>query len=157
MTCGAVSGELLLYVVRTDSLIKFIGMTTRTCIGCVGEVSSGMALVAIVGNSCMSANQRVEIIVNGKSGWTPARIGCVAVFTRDGQVQLGMIRILTLCVVIAVTTVTCIGCIVVVSMVTGSTVGGNIQVRTRQYIEIVVNGKGGGLPGCRGMTTGTVG
>jgi hypothetical protein len=157
MTCGAVGGELLLYVVRTDSLIEFIGMTTRACIGRVGEVSSGMALVAIVRNSCVSTNQGVEIIVYGKSGGAPACIGRVAVFTRDWQIQLSVIRILTLCIIITVTAIAGIGCIVIIAMVTRGTVCCNVQVRSGKHKEIVVDGKCGRFPCRGGMTGGTIG
>lgn len=76
--------------------------------------------------------------------------------TVGGQIQLGVVRILTLRIVIAVATVAGIRSIVVVTVVTGRTVSCNIQVRSRQYIEVVVNSECSRLPGCRGMATGTI-
>ena len=73
------------------------------------------------------------------------------------QIQLGMVRILTLCIVIAMTTVTGIGCIVVISVVACRTVSGDIQVSPRQYIEIIVNSECSWLPCRRGVTTGAIG
>lgn len=154
---GTVGGELLLYVIGTVRLIEIVGVTARTGIGCIVEIAACMTLVAVIGYCCMRTGQWIKIIVNGKCCRAPSCIGSVATGTVGGQIQLGMIRVLALCKVIAVATVTGIGCIVVIAVVTGRTVGGNIQVRTSQYIEIVVNGECGRLPGCSGVTTGTIG
>ena len=75
--------ELLLYVIRTACLIEIVGMTARTGIGCVDEISTSVTLVAVIGNGSMRSNQRIEIIVNGKGGRTPACIGRMTVITRS--------------------------------------------------------------------------
>jgi hypothetical protein len=66
VTRSAVSGELLLYVIRTVCLIEVIGMTPGAGIGCIGKIAACMALVAVIGYRCMRSNQRIKIIVNGK-------------------------------------------------------------------------------------------
>lgn len=156
VTRGAVSGELLLYVIRTVCLVEVVGVTPSAGIGCIVKIPPCVALVAVIGNGCMCSDQRIEIIVNGKCCRTPSCIGCVTGGTVSGQIQLCVVRILTLCIVIAVATVAGIGGIVVVTVVACRTVARNIQVRSCQYIEVVVNSECSGLPGCRGMATGTI-
>lgn len=157
MTTGTVCRELLLYVIRTDCLIKLVGMTARTGVGRIIEISAGMALIAVVCNSCMCSKQRIIIIVYGKRSRTPACVGSMTGFTGSGQVQLCVIRVLALYVIVAVATVTSIGCIVIVSVMTSRTVSSDILVRASQYIEIVVYGKRSWLPAGGGMTRCAVG
>lgn len=128
VTRGAVSGELLLYVIRTVCLVEVVGVTSSAGIGCIVKIPPCVALVAVIGNGCMCSDQRIEIIVYGKGCRTPACIGRMTVITRSRQVQLCMVGVLTLCIIIAVATITGVGRIVVIAMVAGRAVACNILV-----------------------------
>jgi hypothetical protein len=67
-------------------------------------------------------------------------------FTGGGQIEGQVARVGAGGIVIGVATGTVIGCIIVITVVTGSTVAGNWSVCSREWIEVVMDGESSGHP-----------
>lgn len=100
----------------------------------------------IVRNICVSPQQRPEIIVDFKSGRCPTRFGGMAFVAIGWQVQCRMAGVAAVVVILLVATVTVIWCVVVITVVTGCAIIGDIEVRSIDYPEIIVHGKSSRCP-----------
>ena len=98
MTTLAIHGELCDLVVRVRSLVVIIHVTALAGVGGVVVIPS-MTDGAIVLNSNMGTRYRVIIIMNGKAGRFPARVGRMAGLAIIGNSNAHMIRIDRLVVV----------------------------------------------------------
>ena len=125
-------------VVRIGASVKIGGVTTRTGIGGVGiipMVTSG----AVTGDLRMRTGQRIHCIVI-KSSRRPGGLavtGC----TIHGELRGGVVRIGGRIVIGRMTPCTGIGRVVVIPVVTGSTIVGNLRMRSVQGVIIVVDRK----------------
>ena len=135
VTLLAVQRELLRFVIRVGCIVVIIRVTPRTCVRCVVVVTV-MTGCTVVGNSCVRANQLVEVVVYRERGRCPSRIGSVAGFTSRWQVQRQVIRVDTLVVVRCMTSRTGVGGVAVIPLMT--VVASRTRVRARKRPEAVV-------------------
>ena len=138
MTFRTIGRELLGYVIRISSLCKIIIVTTVARVRGIVVVTI-MAGSTVVGNSRMRSEQLVIVIVYRERGRHPSRIGSVAGFAGSRYIQRDVVRIDTLVIISLMASRTCIGCIVVIALVTIITRGG--QVCPGQWPVAVAEGR----------------
>ena len=128
MTFCTVGRKLLRNVIRVCCLCEIVVVATVTGIGCIVVITI-VAGSTVVGDSRMSPEQLIEIIVYGECSRRPARICSVTRFTGNRQIERNVIRIDTLVVVGLVTCCAGIGCIVVIALMTVIAGGGQVCAR----------------------------
>jgi hypothetical protein len=105
----------------------------------------------------MRSIQYEIIIVNGEGSRVPAGCRRVARFTICRNINGSVVRIGRLVVAGLVTALTGVRRVVVISIVTGCTIRGNISMRSIQHIIVIVNGKSCRIPSrVGGMACGTI-
>ena len=128
VTFCTVGRKLLRNVIRVCCLCEIVVVATVTGIGCIVVITI-VAGSTVVGDSRMSPEQLIEIIVYGECSRRPARICSVTRFTGNRQIERNVIRIDTLVVVGLVTCCAGIGCIVVIALMTVIAGGGQVCAR----------------------------
>lgn len=131
-------------------------VTAKTAVWCAVVIAI-VTIHALVGNRQVSTLQHIIIAVNRESGRVPVGIGCVTFFAGVGDANGRMIRVTRLVILGGMAAKTGIGCVVVIILVTGKTVGGNAQVSACQWVIIFMDREGGRLPARLGGVTGFAG
>ena len=137
---SACQRELLNCVIGISRLIVIICVTARTGIGWIDIV----ALVTIIAAHVYMGSQNwIERVV--ECGRRP---GClsVTICAVHGELLCNVIGVNGLVVVVRMTTSAGIGCIIVITVVAGSTVVRDSCMRPDQLIEVIVNGESSGSP-----------
>jgi len=131
-------------------------VTAKTAVWCAVVIAI-VTIHALVGNRQVCALQHIVVAVNREGGRVPVGIGRVAFFAGVGYANGRMIRVTRLVVLGGVTAKAGIGCVVVIILVTGKTVGGNAQVSACQRVIVFMDREGGRLPARLGGVTGFAG
>ena len=129
--------ELCRRVIGVVSVVVIVCVATKAGVGSI-VVIAVVAKHTVVLNGSMRPVQRPVTVVNRECGRGPVGVGSVAHIAIRGQPQRYVIRVSCLVVIDHVTSLACIGGVVVVPVVTGITIVGNDEVRSSQRVEIIV-------------------